>query len=44
MTGFKSLVNVKYFKEIKRFKSLRKTEAYLEPKWASAMEIFWEYA
>ena len=31
--------NVKYFKEIKRLKSLQKEEAYLEPKRASMMEL-----
>ena len=35
---------VKYFKEIKRLKSLQKAEAYLEPKQASAMELFLKYA
>ena len=30
--------NVKYFKEMKRLKSLEKPEAYLEPKRASMME------
>ena len=35
--------NVKYFKEIKRLKSLQKAEAYLEPKQASMMELFYEY-
>ena len=35
--------NVKYSKEIKRLKSLQKAEAYLEPKEASMMELFWEY-
>ena len=34
---------VKYFKEIKRLKSLQKAEAYLEPKQASMMELFYEY-
>ena len=34
---------VKYFKEIKRLKSLQKAEAYLEPKWISTMELFLEY-
>ena len=35
---------VKYFKVIKRFKSLQKAEAYLEPKRASMMEHFlWIY-
>ena len=35
--------NVKYFKEIKHFKSLHKAEVYLEPKWGSTMERFCEY-
>ena len=30
-------------KEIKRLMSLQKAEAYLEPKRASAMELFCEY-
>ena len=30
-------------KEIKRFKSLRKAEVYLEPMRASTMELFCEY-
>ena len=34
---------IKYFKEIKRLRSLQKAEAYLEPKRASAMELFCEY-
>ena len=34
---------VNYFKEIKRFKSLQKAEAYSEPKRASAMELFCKY-
>ena len=32
--------NIKYCKEIKRLKSLRKAEVHLEPRRASAMEIF----
>ena len=40
MTDLKGLNNVKYFKEIKCSKSLQKAEAYLEPKWASTMELF----
>ena len=32
--------SIKYCKEIKRLKSLRKAEAHLEPRRASAMEIF----
>ena len=40
-TDFKSLIyNVKYFKEIKRSKSVQKAEAYLEPKRISTMELF----
>ena len=35
--------NVKYFKEIKRLKSVQKAEAYLEPKRASTMQVFCEY-
>ena len=35
--------NVKFFKEIKRSKSLQKAEAHLEPKWASTMELLCEY-
>ena len=35
--------DVKYFKEIKHWKSLQKAEAYLEPKWASMTELFCEY-
>ena len=35
--------NVKYFKVIKRLKSLQKAEAYLEPKRASMMELLCEY-
>ena len=42
LTYFKSL-NVKYFKVIKRLKSLEKAEAYLESKQASMMELFSEY-
>ena len=30
----------RFQEEIKRLNSLQKTEAYLEPKWASAMELF----
>ena len=37
---FQESYNVKYFKEIKRLKSLQKAEAYLEPKQASMMEHF----
>ena len=39
---FKEPYNVKFFKEIKRLKSLQKVEAYLEPKQASMMELFSE--
>ena len=42
MTDFNSL-NVKYYNEIKRLKSLQKAETYLEPKRASTMELFSEY-
>ena len=35
--------NVKYFKKIKRSKSLQKPEVHLGPKRASAMELFCEY-
>ena len=43
ITDFKSLINnVKCFEEIKRLKSLQKTEACLEPKQASAIELFRE--
>ena len=47
VTDFKNVIMyviVKYFKEIKRLKSLLKAEAYLEPKQASMMELFCEYA
>ena len=40
---FHESYNVKCFKEIKRFKSLQKAKAYLEPKQASTMELFCEY-
>ena len=46
VTDFKNVIMyviVKYFKEIKRLKSLLKAEAYLEPKQASMMELFCEY-
>ena len=44
LTDFKNLYcNVKYFKETKRLKNLQKAEAYLEPKQASMMELFYEY-
>ena len=34
---------VKYFKEIKRLKSLQKAESYLEPKQAYTKELLLEY-
>ena len=38
---FQDSYNIKYFKEIKRLKSLQVlAEAYLEPKLASTMELF----
>ena len=37
---FQESYNVKYFKEIKRLKSLHKAEAYLEPKRVSTTELF----
>ena len=42
---FQESYYVKYFKEIKRLKSLQKqkAEVYLEPKQASMMELFCEY-
>ena len=40
---FEESYNVKYFREIKCFKSLQKAEAHLEPKWASTIELFCEY-
>ena len=40
---FQESYNIKYFKEIKRLKSPQKAEAYLEPKQASTMELFYEY-
>ena len=40
---FQEPYNVKYFKVIKRLKSLQKPEAYLEPKRAPMMELFCEY-
>ena len=36
------LKEVKYFKEIKRSKSLQKAEPHLEPKWASMIELYGE--
>ena len=42
VTDFKNVIMyviVKYFKEIKRLKSLLKAEAYLESKQASMMEL-----
>ena len=40
---FQESYNVKYFKVIKRLKSLQKAEAYLKPKQTSMMELFCEY-
>ena len=40
---FQGSYNVKYFKVVKRLKSLQKAEAYLEPKRAYMMEPFCEY-
>ena len=40
---FQESYNAKYFKGIKRLKSLQKAEACLEPKRASAMEAFCKY-
>ena len=40
---FPESYNVKWFKEIKRLKSLQKAEVYLEPKWTSTMELSCEY-
>ena len=37
---FQGSYNVKYFKEIKRLKTLQKAEAYLEPKQVTMMELF----
>ena len=37
---FKEPYNVKFFKEIKRLKSLQKAEVYLEPQLASIMRPF----
>ena len=37
------IYNAKFFKEIKRLKSLQKAEEYLEPKRASTMELFCGY-
>ena len=34
---------LKYFKEIKRSKSLQKAEAHLEPKRTSMIKLFCEY-
>ena len=42
MTDFQSH-DAKYFKKIKRLKTLQKAEAYLEHKGVSAMELFCEY-
>ena len=35
--------SVKYFKEIRRLKSLQKAEAYLVPKQAPTMDLFCQY-
>ena len=43
LNRFQEPCNTKYFKEIKRLKSLQKAELYLEPKRASTMELFCEY-
>ena len=43
LNRFQEPCNIKYFKEIKRLKSLQKAELYLEPKRASTMELFCEY-
>ena len=43
ITHFRSLIMQNTFKKIKRLKSLQKVEACLEPKRASAMELFCEY-
>ena len=40
---FQECYDVKYFKEIKRLRSLQKAERYLEPKRASTMELFLKY-
>ena len=40
---FQESYNVKYFKVIKRLKSLQKAESYLEPKRASMMGLFYEH-
>ena len=37
---FQESYNIKYFKAIKRLKSLQKAEAYLAPKPAFMMELF----
>ena len=37
---FQESYNVKYFKEIKRLKSLQIAEAYFEPKRVSTMDLF----
>ena len=39
---FQESYNVKYFKEIKWLKNLQKAEAYLEPKQASTMDLYYE--
>ena len=40
---FQEFYNVKYFRVIKRLRSLRKAEAYSEPKRAYIMELFCKY-
>ena len=41
---FQESYNVKYFKEIKRLKSLQvKTEVHLEPKQGSMIQLFYQY-
>ena len=40
---FQGSYNVKYFKAMKRLKSLQIVEAYLKPKQASMMKLFCEY-
>ena len=42
MNQFQEFYNVKYSKEIKCLKSLQKTEAHLEAKRISTMELFCE--
>ena len=40
---FHESYDVKYFKEMKRLKSLQQAETYLETKQASMMELYCEY-